>query len=67
MPRAYALLVLWSERVKARHMGYLMVLVKACHASAVNVSAGPLRLVVSRTMTASADGDLYAGPSVVAE
>jgi hypothetical protein len=32
-----------------------MVLVKACHASRVNVSTGPWRSVVSRTRTAPAE------------
>ena len=42
-----------------------MVVVNARHASAVNVTTGPPRSVVSRTSTASAEGDLYAGAAVV--
>ena len=46
---------------------YLIVAVNARHASAVKLSAGPLRSVVSRTCTASAEATSTHSPPLSAE
>lgn len=53
--------------VYAASGGYLIVAVKARHASPVNASIGPLRSVVSRTSTAPAEATSTHSPPLDAE